>query len=625
MKGQVFIVNDDPIMGNLLEVRLSEAGYRARYYASGEEAIAAIRSSETASQPGIILTDLSLPGMDGLSLRDRLREDPATARLPVILLPAGPEVNSDFTDQLGDRDDFLPKPFGMETLLERIERLFANAPKAAAEPEPPSPEIPANESSAEPATGEETGLASVLASLNDRGVTGRLEVHELPHKAVIYHLEGRIIHAVYGEATGKKALYRILRDPTGVPELHPQPVDVTPTIHGTLHDLLAEADLEAKALQRLKDSVLDTRLGVDEAALSAADDVSDHAGLAYMIDLVRSHGRMRDVLDASRMIDIHTYKNLIYLLKRGVLTIQGPKPIGIRLVTDSTADLPPDVVRRHDITVLPLTITMDGTRYLDGVEITGAEMVARLRRAKAVPTTDPPGDAEIHQRFSELAGENDVLSIFPSSHLIGTIEAARAARERGLGEYMDIRRRTAGTEIPPRLEMVDSQLFSLGLGLVVAEAAEKIADGWDLDRILDLVARIVPTVRTFFAVSSLDHLRRTGRLGRFSAAVGRLVGRYPILAVRRGEIRMVDRATGAGGARARMAEWIEWSLDDPAVPLRFGVIHAGDADSARALSAELKNRFNCGEILISSVSPSVAAYFGPGAVGVACLPANHAG
>ncbi len=624
MKGQALIVNDDPIMGNLLEVRLSEAGYRARYYASGEEAIAAIRSSKATGEPGIILTDLSLPGMDGLSLRDRLRESPATAHLPVILLPTGPEVTSDLTDQIGELDDYLAKPFRMETLIDRIEHSISNAPDAASDA-PASPEIPPNEPAAEPPIADETGLTRLLSSLNNRGITGRLEVHELPRKAVIYLQEGRIIHATYGETTGKKALYRILSDPTGVPELHPQPVDVTPTIGGALPDLLAEAAIEAKTLQRLKDSVLDTRLSVNDAVLSSAADLSDHAGLGHVIDLVRSHGRMRDVLDASRMIDLHTYKNLIYLLKRGVLTIQGPQPISIRLVTDCTADLPPEMVRRHDITVLPLTVTLDGAPYLDGVEITGTEMVERLRRARTAPTTAPPDEAEIYRQLAEIVGGHDVLAIFLSSDLNGTVEAVRGVWERRRDEYLDIRRRIGGTETPPRLEIVDSRLVSLGLGLVVAEAAEKIADGQDLDRVLDHISRIIRSVRTFFAVSSLDHLHRSGRLGRISSAVGRLVGRRHIIAVRGGEIRMVDRATGADDARTRMAEWIEWSLDDPAVPMRFGIMHAGDADAARSLSAELKTRFNCGDVIISSVSPAVAALCGPGAVGVACLPTHHDG
>ncbi len=647
MKTQVLVVVDDPIMGNLLEVRLSEAGYPTRYVAAGQEALALAREDDGQGADGLaVLSDVTLSGMDGIEFRQKLRSDPATARVPVIFLPGKAELTRRLTDLCGEIDVYVPKPFKLEELIERLETLIGPpATKPDAEPETdrgPGREAPGTAPAESPSgmpadtpggakprqgdeppplTAIEDGLAGVLASFEARGVTGLLEVRNTPVKAAVHIERGRIIHAVHGAATGRKALYRIFAEAGAAPEFHEQPVDVKPTVDGSLAELLAEGDREVATLRRLKPGALDSRLAVDDRRLAEADGVKAHRGLAYTIDLVREHGRLREVLDASRMQDLHTYKNVVHLLKQGVLRLEGDRP-AVQLVTDSSVDLPERILREREIRTVPVSVGIGKRTYREIHELSAGRFYEMLEAEREFPEISFPAMNELHRAFAELIGERDILAVFSSTHLNRTYRNAIAARDINIPRYRDAREKGLGRHHPPQVEIVDSGSISLGMGLLLLDAADRLAAGAAPETVRAHVAGLVDRVRVFLVVEDLDHLRRSGTVESARTLLGRFYGLRMILGLRRGRIKIMDRSLSGKTALDRMVSLLEWSLDDPAAPHRMGVMHGADTEQVEPLVERLRSRFDCREILVSQLGPAMGTWFGPRALGLACLPAD---
>jgi len=626
MRAKVFIVVDDPIMGNLLEVRLAEAGFDARYLETAGEALTAVGAADPADGPIL----LAAPEIAGESFLKELTKAGRETPPPVILLPSGGEA-ADVPDSTDDALPVipLPAPFSMDALLEYLGEIAPEAGTDPADVTPPE-DAEASASTGEPAAKDEpapagdlTGVSGLLASFHHRGVTGLLEVRDLPEKAGVFLDGGEIVHAHYGDADGKKALFRIIREAGGAPQFHPQPrlAAETRSIRDGFQDLMAEAGREADTLRRVKREVFDSVLSVDEEALARSPEVREHRGLSHILTLAADHRRMRRVLDRSRMTDRETYTNLVYLLKTGVVRARSGERVGLRIVTDSTADLPDGAADGETLLVAPISVRLGGKTYRDGLDIGPRRFYDLLRRAKDFPETEPPSPEDFYPIFEGAVGDADLLGIFLSRKLSETATHARTAVDR-YGDAYRLRRRNQRGGGDPRIAVVDSQAVSLGLGLLVSAAAGKAREGKSLDDVQAYVERLIPALRIFFAVDSLAYLRRSGRLGRGRAVAGSMLGLRPILGVRHGEVIHVDQVRGEKRIPEALADWIAWSLDDPSAPLRLGVMHADAPDRAERLAAALESRFDCRRTTISQIGPVVGAHCGPGTVGAAVLPAH---
>ncbi len=639
MKVRVFIVVDDPIMGNLLEVRLVEAGYDACYLEAPESALAAVSAGEPPVRP-VIVADPDGPGMADGAVSQRFAAAGITPSL--ILLPAGDQPARIPPSAETPGPVFpLPAPFDMTALRERLDAIAAETDPSPGPP--PKTESPADSTGAGPSSqpdgppsppaepaptppfpaGPGPGIPGLLTSFHERGVTGLLEVRDLPDKAAIYLDGGHIVHALYGAATGEKALHRIIRAPDGAPQFHPQPrlATETRTVQAPFDALMAAARREADALRRVKPQVFDSLLSIDEERLARSPEVTEHRGLGHILTLVETHGRMRRVMDESRMTDLQTYTNLVYLLKQGIVRARSQERIGLRIVTDSTADLPESVVSAHDpLLVVPISVRLNGKTYQDGVDIAPSRFYTLLKKTKGFPETIPPSPEDFYRVFEGAVGDADLLGIFLSQKLSATGANARIAVDRYGDAYRIRRHRLHGHRHPPQIIVVDSRSVSLGMGLLVTAAAEKASEGASLAEIQDYVTGLIPSLRIFFAVESLAYLQRSGRLSRGKAMLGSMMGIRPILGIRNGEVIHLDQVTGEKRIPEVLAEWIEWSLPDPTPALRVGVMHADSPERADRLAATLTNRFDCRHTTVSEIGPVVGAHCGPDTVGVAVLP-----
>ncbi len=272
----------------------------------------------------------------------------------------------------------------------------------------------------------------------------------------------------------------------------------------------------------------------------------------------------------------------------------------VRVVTDSTADLPPDLIERWGITVVPLTVHFGEETFRDGVDLGPDEFYRRLQASSVLPRTSQPSPGAFAEVYDRLArGHDEVLSIHISSKLSGTYSSARQAKETmGVGR---------------RIEVLDSAMVSLGLGLVVLEAARGAAKGLSLDEARGLAVRTLPTIRVACLLDTLDYLHKGGRVGKAAALLGSLLQVKPLITVRDGEVHPLERARTWQRAKERLFQLVP----QQGVLSEVGVVYSTDAEDADALAHRIQAMPSHPSVTVGRFGPVLGTYVGPGALGVA--------
>ena len=276
----------------------------------------------------------------------------------------------------------------------------------------------------------------------------------------------------------------------------------------------------------------------------------------------------------------------------------------IKIVTDSTCDLPEKVIQNLGITVVPLYINLFDKGYLDGVEITRKDFYSNLPDYKVHPTTGIPGLNAFTEAYKALTskGATEILSIHISESLSGTVGVAQtAARE--------------FDEIP--IIVRDSGQLSLGTGFQVEMAARMAHEGKSMDEILGAIDEIRPRIFVTAGLKTLDYLRRSGRMNRFVAGIGSLLQLKPILTMKDG-LPGSERVRTSVKAEARIIEM----LKEHSPIERFALLHTNAPEEAEAFYAKIKDLIPAGEVYSMDITPVIGVHIGPGAVGYAIISKN---
>jgi fatty acid kinase fatty acid binding subunit len=276
----------------------------------------------------------------------------------------------------------------------------------------------------------------------------------------------------------------------------------------------------------------------------------------------------------------------------------------VAIVTDSTADLPPQLASSRSITVVPLTLNFEGQALLDGVDIRPDEFYRRLPSATTHPTTSQPSPGRFAEAYMALLADHEaVVSIHISQKLSGTYESARQA---------------AHMTDPKRVRVVDSELVSMSLGLLTLAASALAAGGSDGQAIEAKVLEMRAEVQTYFSVSTLEFLRRGGRIGRASALLGSVLQVKPVLCIRDGLVTPLERVRTFERALNRVVELTHEVDRGHGVCVIVG--HADAEADAERIGRELDPIAET--LMIQPLGPVVGAHAGPGVVGVGCYPAE---
>jgi DegV family protein with EDD domain len=275
--------------------------------------------------------------------------------------------------------------------------------------------------------------------------------------------------------------------------------------------------------------------------------------------------------------------------------------VSIRIVTDSTCDLPAETVDRLNIHVIPLYVHMAGQSYLDGVDLSREEFYRRLPGLASQPTTAAPGSERFAQVYDSLTeqGADQIVSIHIAQSLSATLNFARSGAEQA---------RVADVTV------VDSGQLSLGVGYIVQEAAERAAQGHTIEEILQAVSETAKRTFVFAALDTLEFLKRSGRMSWAIATLGEMLRIRPILRMNDG-VSEVERVRTETRALARVAEMLRERLPVE----RVALVHTNARERAEALLRAVAELLPPGELPMVDITPVIGAHIGPNAVGFACV------
>jgi DegV family protein with EDD domain len=276
----------------------------------------------------------------------------------------------------------------------------------------------------------------------------------------------------------------------------------------------------------------------------------------------------------------------------------------IALITDSTCDIPDDLVARYGIRITPLYLIWGTEQFRDRFEITPREFYMRLASSSVHPTSSQPVAADFMALLDEAraGGAEAAVIITISSQLSGTVESARQA--------------AAQSEMPVRV--VDSKSGGMAFGWQVIAAARAREAGGDAAAMVDAADRARSTMQIIFFVDSLDYLHRGGRIGGAARLVGSALNLKPVLYVDHtvGRVEPGERIRTRRRALDRVYE-VFFERMDVARPLHVAVIHSNAPDLAEALRERVVADHDPAELLLTGISPVMGTHIGPGAVGLA--------
>jgi DegV family protein with EDD domain len=273
----------------------------------------------------------------------------------------------------------------------------------------------------------------------------------------------------------------------------------------------------------------------------------------------------------------------------------------VRIVTDSTADIPLEVREKLGISMVPLKVLFGEETYLDGVTIQNEEFYAKLTSSSVLPTTSQPSPNEFSEMYEQLLAEDPegpIISLHLSAALSGTYQSAVIAQSM-LEDAGDI-------------TIIDSKSASYGFGMRAIRAAEMAQAGESKDAILAELQRLEGEMQIYFLVDSLEYLQKGGRIGKASALIGSILNIKPILSLDPdGTVYPVDKVRGTKKAMARVLEMLKQRYDAQE-PVSMTIAWSSGQDTAMELCEYLKGHFNIQHIGFTTIGAVIGTHTGPG-------------
>ncbi len=284
----------------------------------------------------------------------------------------------------------------------------------------------------------------------------------------------------------------------------------------------------------------------------------------------------------------------------------------VAVVTDTTAYLPPEVVEEHGIVCVPLYVVFGSDRTVKETEITDyPAFFEELRSADSLPTTSQPSVGDFIACFEEQLGRgDDVISIHISAGISGTYDSARQAAEQ-------LEREGKGGE---RVRVVDSATTGGGLALVVLAAAAAAEAGSTLDEVEERARQARAELKIWFALDTLEFLRRGGRIGAASAWIGSTLKIKPILSLE-SELTPVERVRTSSRAFERLLDYARQRHESGADG--WVIHHIAAQEQAEELAERGREIFGSDPVFIGEIGPVLAAHTGPGLLGIGSIPEQY--
>ena len=275
-------------------------------------------------------------------------------------------------------------------------------------------------------------------------------------------------------------------------------------------------------------------------------------------------------------------------------------PIG--LVTDSPCDLPPDLVEKFNIQVVPAILVMDGQSYIDGETISREEFYRRMPSLRTAPSTAAPSPLEFSRRYQKLLDEG-------CQHVICISTAASLTSLHGVAK-------TAAVDFAGRVTVLDSGQLTLGIGFQVLAAAEAIAAGASLAETLDVIQSTRQRVRLMGVLDTLEYVRRSGRVPGVVASLGGLLSLKPVVTLSEGVVRPLGAVRTTRQANERVLSLL---LEQGGLE-RLAILHTNAAERAahfiETMDGKVEIPFGLLTVNLTSV---LGTHLGPNGLGFAAV------
>lgn len=279
----------------------------------------------------------------------------------------------------------------------------------------------------------------------------------------------------------------------------------------------------------------------------------------------------------------------------------------VKVVTDSSSDMPRDVAAQYGISVIPQKIIFGTEELRGGVDITADEFYRRVSTSSTLPTTSQASAGEFKELYESIAGDADgIVSVHVSGALSGTVNSARSGGEQA--------------QIDCPVEVVDSMQAAMGTGLVAIAAARAANDGGDLQAVVSAAEDAASRCETYVLLDTLEYLVKGGRVGKARAMVATLLKIKPMITLREGVVDELgkERSHRKGMARLRRVTEDFAPLDE------LCVSYTTTPDEARAFADQLRSLLPEGkEPLIAQIGPAIGTHTGPSAIGISLLRASN--
>jgi DegV family protein with EDD domain len=279
----------------------------------------------------------------------------------------------------------------------------------------------------------------------------------------------------------------------------------------------------------------------------------------------------------------------------------------IAVVTDSTSDIAPHLAQELGVSVVPLSVIFGEEAYKEGVDITPDLFYERLQSAKTLPTTSAPSVGDFLQTYREaLKTTDEIISIHLSSQLSATYDAACQAAAQLADEGA-------------KIEVVDSRSISVGMMFLTVAASKAARAGATLNEIRKIIDGMVPRLRIYIVLDTLEYVRRGGRIGRARAFLGTVLRVKPLLSIKDGEVHPEERVRTRVHAldRAFQLATSYPSIED------IGVAYSTNAEEADAMKRRLEGALEGKKVSMSRLGPVIGVHGGPGVLGIGVLEGDH--
>ena len=576
---------------------LYKGGYEVINAVNGEEAL----RFTVGLNPTLVISHAGLAGMDPLEL---CREVKGTGiNVPPMLILS--EETVEIPDDLEEGDFYSLRTSGLDSsvflyqirllllarhlggeLSDSIDRLYGDLTRIA--------------------------IGDLLRILLQFQITGHVQLTLGPETGLWFE-DGKIVNAHWGSVVeGRKAFNRIAGLRGGAFQLTLESSPEQRVIDVDLATLVTDAVEEKFQLDEIFKRLppLNSRIEIRMAGEFFNTQFTD--AQRGILTAVRGAKNFAELLDLVPATDLEVLEAVEALQERSIIVFHEPEH-RIHIVTDSTCDLHPTIVRRDGVTVVPLSVLFGTKVFKDGVDMMPDDFYSMLRESEDFPGTSPPGKGEFLDVYRRLAGTGDIISLHISSAQSLTFANAKEAAEEGQAEFARLREE-AGSMRAPVVRVVDTRVNSVGLGMLVRFANRMARKGLGVDEIGDRLESISGRFRFLFLVDTLEYLKKGGRVGGARAFIGTLLGIKPILAMEGGEVQAVDKARGGRRAQPKLIELLKEQISTDA-PV-FGVVaHASAPKWGARLTELVSNTFTIEELFEGEIGPIVGAHAGPGTVG----------